>query len=91
MRPNALWSQESEAELGSDKWGNRHGNGLMQESLVCPKSPGLALLYSSLSKGNVPGKSHKRIIESLRLEKTSKIKSNGQPNTTMPDKPCPEW
>jgi len=31
------------------------------------------------------------IIESLRLEKTSKIiKSNHQPNTTMPAKPCPE-
>jgi len=31
------------------------------------------------------------IIESLRLEKTSKIiRSNCQPNTTMPDKPCPE-
>jgi len=30
-----------------------------------------------------------RIIESLRLEKTSKItKSNHQPNTTMPAKPC---
>ena len=32
-----------------------------------------------------------RIVESLRLEKTSKIiKSNHQPNTTMPTKPCPE-
>ena len=32
-----------------------------------------------------------RIIESLRLEKTSKIiKFNRQPNTTMPAKPCPE-
>jgi len=32
-----------------------------------------------------------RIIESLRLEKTSKIvKSNRRPNTTMPAKPCPE-
>ena len=32
-----------------------------------------------------------RIIESLRLEKTSKIiKSSCQPNTTMPTKPCPE-
>jgi len=32
-----------------------------------------------------------RIVESLRLEKTSKIiKSNHQPNTTMPAKPCPE-
>ena len=32
-----------------------------------------------------------QIMESLRLEKTSKIiKSNHQPNTTMPDKPCPE-
>ena len=30
-----------------------------------------------------------RIIESLRLEKTSRIKSNRQPNTTMPAKPCP--
>jgi len=31
------------------------------------------------------------IIESLRLEKMSKIiKSNRQPNTTMPAKPCPE-
>ena len=31
------------------------------------------------------------IIESLRLEETSKIiKSNRQPNTTMPTKPCPE-
>jgi len=35
--------------------------------------------------------SRHRIIESLRLEKTSKIiKSNCQPNTTMPAKPCPE-
>jgi len=35
------------------------------------------------------GKSHNyRIIESLRLEKTSKIiKSNCQPNTTTPAKP----
>jgi len=34
---------------------------------------------------------HPRILESLRLEKTSKIiKSNHQPNTTMPAKPCPE-
>jgi len=32
-----------------------------------------------------------RFIESLRLEKTSKIiKSNCQPNTTMTAKPCPE-
>jgi len=32
-----------------------------------------------------------RIIESVRLEKTSKImKSNRQPNTTMSAKPCPE-
>ena len=32
-----------------------------------------------------------RIIESLRLQKTSKIiKSNCQPNTTMPDKTCPK-
>ena len=32
-----------------------------------------------------------RIIESLRLGKTSKItKSNCQPNTTTPAKPCPE-
>ena len=31
------------------------------------------------------------IIEPLRLEKTSKIiKSNCQPNTTMPAKPCPK-
>jgi len=31
------------------------------------------------------------IIESLRLEKSSKImKSKGQPNTTMTAKPCPE-
>jgi len=31
------------------------------------------------------------IIESLSLEKTSKIiKSNRQPHTTMPAKPCPE-
>ena len=32
-----------------------------------------------------------KIIQSLRLEKTSKIiKSNHQPNTTVPTKPCPE-
>ena len=32
-----------------------------------------------------------RTIESLRLEKTSKIiKSNHPPNTLMPAKPCPE-
>jgi len=32
-----------------------------------------------------------RIIESLRLEETSKIsKSNHHPNTTMSAKPCPE-
>ena len=32
-----------------------------------------------------------KIIESLRLDKTSKIiKSNCQPNTTMPAKPCPK-
>jgi len=32
-----------------------------------------------------------RIIELLRLEKTSEmIKSNCQPSTTMPAKPCPE-
>jgi len=32
-----------------------------------------------------------RIIESLRLEKTSKIiKSNHPPNTTVPTKPYPE-
>jgi len=32
-----------------------------------------------------------RIIESLRLQKTSKIiKSNHQPNTTVPAKPYPE-
>ena len=30
------------------------------------------------------------IIESLRLQKTSDIKSSHQPNTTMPTKPCPE-
>jgi len=29
-------------------------------------------------------------IESLRLEKTSKIKFHHQPNTTMPAKPYPE-
>ena len=35
--------------------------------------------------------SENRIIESLRLEKTSKIiKSSCQLNTTMPAKPCPE-
>ena len=31
-----------------------------------------------------------RIIESLRLEETSKIKSNHQPSATVPAKPCPE-
>ena len=32
-----------------------------------------------------------RIIESLRLEKASKVNmSNHHPNTTMPTKPCPE-
>ena len=31
-----------------------------------------------------------RITESLRLEKTSKIKSNYQPITTVPAKPCPK-
>jgi len=31
-----------------------------------------------------------QITESLRLEKTSKIKSNRHPNTTMPAKPCPQ-
>ena len=32
-----------------------------------------------------------RITESLRLEKTSQaIKSNHDPNTTMPAKPCPQ-
>ena len=32
-----------------------------------------------------------RIMESFRLEKTSKIiRSNRQPNTTMPAKPYPE-
>ena len=35
--------------------------------------------------------SRNRIIESVRFEKTSKvIKSNRQPNTTMPAKPCPK-
>ena len=29
-------------------------------------------------------------LESLKLEKTSNIKSNRQPNTTMPTKKCPE-
>jgi len=44
---------------------------------LCPCSPGSSLPL--------------RIIEPLRLEKTSKIiKSNCQPNTTMPAKPCPE-
>ena len=33
----------------------------------------------------------REIVESLWLEKTSKIiKSNRQPNTTTPAKPCPE-
>jgi len=33
-----------------------------------------------------------RIIESLKLEKTSKImKSNHQPNTTIPAKPAKPW
>ena len=32
-----------------------------------------------------------RIIEALRLEKSFNVmKSNRQPNTTMPVKPCPE-
>jgi len=45
------------------------------------------LLWVSSSGLN---KNH-RIIESPRLEKTSKIsKSNHQPNTPMPAKPCPE-
>jgi len=35
--------------------------------------------------------SQNRIIESLKSEKTSKtMKSNRQPITTMPAKPCPE-
>jgi len=34
---------------------------------------------------------YRMITESLTLEKTSKIiKSNRQPNTTIPTKPCPE-
>ena len=33
----------------------------------------------------------RKVIESLRLEKTSNImKSNRQPSTTVPIKPCPE-
>jgi len=40
--------------------------------------------------GMLAGLNH-RIIESLRLEETSKvIKSNHLTNTTMPAKPCPE-
>jgi len=44
---------------------------------------------SSSSRKTVQASS--QIIKSLRLEKTSKItKSNHQPNTTTPAKPCPE-
>jgi len=41
-------------------------------------------------RGNTHG-DQCRIMESLRLEKTSKIiKSNRHPITTMPTKPCPD-
>ena len=51
---------------------------------------------SPLNSPTAPGPNHwqqqnHRITESFRLEKTSKIiKSNRQPNTPMPAKPCPE-
>jgi len=47
-------------------------------------------MLSMARRDNSCSKDH-RIIESLRLEKTSKIiKYNCHPNTTMPAKPCPE-
>ena len=50
---------------------------------LCLLSPASTVL-DSWSPGD-------RITESLRLEETSKvIKSNHQPNTTMPAKPCPK-
>jgi len=53
--------------------------------------PGVRCLTTCCS-GNLPlFSSTCRIIESLRLEKTSKmIKSNCKANSTMPAKPCPE-
>ena len=63
----------------------RHGG-------VWRQHPGSVMSWSVLS---TPPCSHlvllHRIIESLRLEKTSQInKSNCQPNTTMPTKLCPK-
>jgi len=54
--------------------------------VICIYGPGsLALRFTSLLTPSY------RIIESLRLEKTSKvIKSNRHPNPTMPAKPYPE-
>lgn len=59
MQTSAFWGQERKAALRNDKLGYRQGNGLMQESFISPKRKNtiLALWYSSLSMGSVPGRS----------------------------------
>jgi len=52
---------------------------------------GIFYRWSFLNTCSQPQQKVSVIIESLRLEKTSKImKSSCHPNTTMPAKPCPE-
>jgi len=80
------------------------GGGSGNQPTGCFSGQGRALLMLLLcsvpacSRGNCtsaqvlrPKSQNHRIIDSLRLEKTSKIiKSHRQPITTMPAKPCPE-
>jgi len=73
-------------DLVSEPWAISHGctvdqgNDFEARPCVCLLWPGVLF-----------GREEKGVIESLRLEKISKIiKSNHQPNTTMPTKPCPE-
>ena len=75
-------------------WGSRGENLCLFSQLCCsPPAADLGRAERRRRSGDwqVDGKPHLHGIESLRLEKTSKIiKSNHQPITPMPAKPCPE-
>jgi len=78
----ASWVLEKGSALGSHRHLENHVNG---SSTAAERR---AVGRSMPSSGRLR---EVRITESLRLEKTSKIiRSNRQPNTTLPAQPCPE-
>ena len=85
------WKQN---EWGNKSQGKTYGTDFCKDhSLMVSVNPCCTATNSHvrLCPFPLPTLASYRIIESLRLEKTSKIiKSNHQANTIMPAKPCPE-